>query len=303
MLDVYLLGTGGTIPLLKRRLSSGFLRANGKGILIDCGEGTQLALRECGLGFKGIDVICLTHFHADHTGGIAGLMLTMADSGRSEPVVMIGPARLSYVVHSLLVIAPHLPFDIVFHEIEKSGQTFDVCGMRITAFELSHNIPCYGYAFEVKRAPRFLPEKALELGIPQKQWGKLQRGETVRVGLKFFRPRQVLGQAREGLKVAYATDTRPVPAIAQYAKDADILILEGMYGGDDEREKAVERGHMTFSEAVELAAQAGAKALWLTHYSPSLKDPLEHISAAARVFPNAQAGYDGLHAFLTFRDE
>ena len=302
MMDVYLLGTGGTIPLLRRRLSAGMVRVNGKGILIDCGEGTQLALRECGLGFKNIDVICLTHFHADHTGGLAGLMLTMADSGRKEPVRMIGPEHLSHIMHSLLVVAPRLPFVLEFHEIEQSGQTFDFSGIHITAFALEHNMPCYGYSFVVNRAPRFLPENALALGIPKTDWGKLQRGESVRVGSELFKPEQVLGGAREGLKVAYATDTRPAANIAKYAEGADLLICEGMYGADEDKQHAHERGHMTFGEAAELARQAGVKELWLTHYSPALTNPKEHIEVATGIFPNTKIGQDGMHTLLAFED-
>jgi ribonuclease Z len=302
MMDVYLLGTGGTIPQLKRRLSAALIKINGMGILIDCGEGTQLALRECGQGFKSIGVICLTHFHADHTGGLAGLMLTMAESGRTEPVVMIGPKRLSWVVQCLLVIAPRLPFEIAFHEVDKSGQHYAFGGIGITAFELAHNIPCYGYAFELNRAPRFMPERALALGIPKEFWGRLQGGETVRVGMKFFKPKQVLGEARKGLKVAYATDTRPAADIEKYAFGADILICEGMYGDDSEKQKAQERGHMTFSEAAEIAARAEVEELWLTHYSPSLDDPQAHIAAASERFSNVKAGFDGMHKTLIFKD-
>ena len=119
MLDVCLLGTGGMMPLPKRWLTSLMLRYNGKGILIDCGEGTQLAMKEQGWSFHNIDVICFTHYHADHISGLPGLLLSMGNADRKEPVIMIGPKGLKRVVSSLRVIAPELPFEIEY--IDKSS--------------------------------------------------------------------------------------------------------------------------------------------------------------------------------------
>ena len=126
MLDICLLGTGGMMPLPRRWLTSLMLRYNGKSILIDCGEGTQLAIKEQGWSFNPIDVICFTHYHADHISGLPGLLLTMGNADRTEPVTMIGPKGLSRVVSSLRVIAPELPFDINFIELTENEQTVEV---------------------------------------------------------------------------------------------------------------------------------------------------------------------------------
>ena len=66
MLDVCLLGSGGMMPLPYRWLTSLMARFNGSSLLIDCGEGTQIAIKEKGWSFKPIDVICFTHYHGDH---------------------------------------------------------------------------------------------------------------------------------------------------------------------------------------------------------------------------------------------
>ena len=117
MLDVCLLGTGGMMPLPYRWLTSLMVRYNGSSLLIDCGEGTQIAVKEKGWSFKPIDVICFTHYHGDHISGLPGLLLTMGNADRTKPLTLIGPKGLERVVNSLRVIAPELPFQIKYKEI------------------------------------------------------------------------------------------------------------------------------------------------------------------------------------------
>ena len=224
MLDVCLLGTGGMMPLPRRWLTALMCRYNGKNILIDCGEGTQVAIKEKGWTFKPIDVICITHYHADHISGLPGLLLTMGNAERTEPLTMIGPRGLTKVVNALRTIAPELPFDINFIELTEGEQTLEFEDFRIKAFRVKHNIVCYGYSIEIDRGGKFNPEAAKKLNIPIRIWGKLQKGETVEVDGVTFTPDMVVGAPRKGLKVTYTTDTRPVPVIAEAAKGADLFI-------------------------------------------------------------------------------
>ena len=155
MLDVCLLGTGGMMPLPYRWLTSLMIRYNGSSLLIDCGEGTQIAIKEKGWSFKPIDVICFTHYHGDHISGLPGMLLTMGNADRTEPLTLIGPKGLERVVGALRVIAPELPFQIIYQEITEREQTFEMNGYRLKAFRVNHNVPCYGYVLEVDRAGRF----------------------------------------------------------------------------------------------------------------------------------------------------
>src|SRR5574344_1126800 len=143
MLDLCLLGTGGMMPLPKRWLTALMTRYNGSSLLIVCGEGTQLAIKECGWSFNPIDVICFTHYHADHISGLPGLLLTMGNADRTKPVTMIGPKGLERVVNSLRVIAPELPFELKFIELTSDTESIDICGYHIDAFRVNHNIVCY----------------------------------------------------------------------------------------------------------------------------------------------------------------
>ena len=300
MLDVCLLGSGGMMPLPYRWLTSLMTRFNGSSLLIDCGEGTQIAIKEKGWSFKPIDVICFTHYHGDHISGLPGLLLTMGNADRKEPLTLIGPKGLERVVSALRVIAPELPFPIIYKEIEGAEQTFELNGYRLKAFRVNHNVLCYGYTMEIDRAGKFDVERAKEQEIPQKYWKHLQKGETIETENGILTPDMVLGPPRKGLKLTYTTDTRPTNSIRENAKDSDLFICEGMYGKKEKAAKAVEYKHMTFYEAAHLAKDAQVKEMWLTHYSPSLTRPEEYMDEVRRIFPEAKAGKDRMSRELAF---
>ena len=300
MLDVCLLGSGGMMPLPYRWLTALMTRFNGSSLLIDCGEGTQIAIKEKGWSFKPIDVICFTHYHGDHISGLPGLLLTMGNADRKEPLTLIGPKGLERVVSAFRVIAPELPFPIIYKEIEGVEQTFELNGYRLKAFRVNHNVLCYGYTMEIDRAGKFDVERAKEQEIPQKYWKHLQKGETIETGNGILTPDMVLGPPRKGLKLTYTTDTRPTNSIRENAKDSDLFICEGMYGEKEKAAKAVEYKHMTFYEAAHLAKDAQVKEMWLTHYSPSLTRPEEYMDEVRRIFPEAKAGKDRMSRELAF---
>ena len=303
MLDICLLGTGGMMPLPYRWLTSMMARCKGSNLLIDCGEGTQIALKEKGWSPKPIDVICFTHYHADHISGLPGLLLTMGNAERTEPLILVGPRGLERVVGALRIIAPELPFELQFVELAESRESMGIGPYVIDAYRVNHNIACYGYSIRIPRAGKFDVERAKTQNIPQKYWNRLQKGEEIVFDGRTLRPDMVLGEDRRGLKVTYCTDTRPVPVIAEYAAEADLFICEGMYGDKEKEAKAKEYKHMTFYEAAVLAKKAQPKQMWLTHYSPSLNRPEEFMDEVRRIFPRAQAATDGWTAELEFDEE
>ena len=304
MLDVSLLGTGGMMPLPYRWLTALMLRYNGKSILIDCGEGTQIALREKGWSPNPIDIICFTHYHADHISGLPGMLLTMGNAERREPLLLMGPKGLTRVAGALCTIAPELPFEVRYQEITEAEQTFSFDGFQIKAFKVSHSVVCYGYSMTVPRGGRFDKERALQLQVPMKLWSRLQKGETVEAEGVTYTPDMVLGAPRKGLKVTYCTDTRPVESIVTNGAESDLMILEGMYGESDKLAKARENRHMTMCEAAAAAKAAGGAAqLWLPHYSPSMMRPEDYMGPVKKIFPNAVAAKDGRTVELKFEEE
>ncbi|MBQ6589598.1 MAG: ribonuclease Z [Butyrivibrio sp.] len=306
MIDVCLLGTGGMMPLPNRFLTSLMVRYNGKCVLIDCGEATQIAMKKKGISSKPIDVICFTHFHADHVSGLPGMLLTMGNAERTEPLLIVGPKGVERIVNALRVIAPELPFEIKFKEITSEEETFEIEGMpgfSVTAFKVNHNITCYGYSMSLKRQGKFNVEAAMAAGIDKRYWNGLQKGETFTLeDGRVITPEMVLGDARKGIKLTYTTDTRPTDSIVRNAADSDLFICEGMYGEPDKQAKAREYKHMTFYEAAKMARDAKVKEMWLTHYSPSLVNPAEYLPDAKKIFANTKAAKDGRSVELRFED-
>ncbi|MCR5467485.1 MAG: ribonuclease Z [Lachnospiraceae bacterium] len=303
MLDVCLLGTAGMMPLPYRYLTALMTRYNGSSLLIDCGEGTQMAIKKKGLSFKPIDVICFTHYHADHISGLPGLLLTMGNAERTEPLTMIGPKGLERVVSALRTIAPELPFDIKFIELAGAEQEIEINGYCIKAFKVNHNVTCYGYRIDIKRAGKFDVERAKANNIPMMYWNKLQKGETIEADGVTYTPDMVLGAARKGISLVYSTDTRPVKSLVEAAKDVDLLIAEGMYAEKEKLAKAKQYKHMTFYEAAKIASDANARELWLTHFSPSLVRGEDYMPAVKKIFENSHLGKDGKYVELKFEDE
>lgn len=294
MLEICTLGTGGTLPIPDRALSSLYIRVNGRSLLIDCGEGTQVGIRKLGWGFRCMDGLLLTHYHGDHCTGLAGLLLSLEKAGRDEPFHIWGPKGLKRIVEGLCIIVPPLGFPVILHELAPAGETIEIIGLKIRAFPVDHGgIPCYGFRVTLPRSAAFDPEKAKALRIPVQEWKHLQEGETIRSGGRTIRPEDVTGVQRKGITFVFCTDTRPCETLNKYAPDADLLILEGMYGTEEKRPQALKNHHMMFSEAAEIARKAQPAALLLTHFSTSVEDPEEYLADTRRIFTDTWAAHDG----------
>lgn len=302
MLDIYLLGVGGMMPLPGRWLSSLLVRHGGSLLLFDCGEGTQIPLRAAGWGLRAIDAVFLTHYHADHCSGLPGLLLTLGNAERTEPLHVFGPRGLGAVVRGLRVIAPRLPFEVECHEVA-GGDAWTLDGLQVRALAVEHGMPCLSYTLERARGRRFLPERAQALGVPLPFWKRLQNGETVTWDDRTVPPEAVLGSARPGVKLAFVTDTRPLPTLPEFVAGAQLLVCEGMYGDPADLPRAEENRHMLFRESAGIARDGGVEQLWLTHFSPALTDPAAWLAEARAVFPATTLGHTGLTATLHFAED
>ncbi len=294
MLDLCTLGTGGTLPLADRALSALYVRQNGRAMLIDCGEGTQVGIRKLGWGFRCIEDVLLTHYHGDHCTGLPGLLLSLEKAGKAEALHLWGPKGLKRVVEGLCVIVPPLSYPVLLHELPPEGREIEAIGLQIRAFPVDHGgIPCFGYRMTLPRKNAFSPEKAKALGIPVTEWKKLQDGDTIQAGGRKVLPEEVTGTPRKGITVVFSTDTRPCETLRRYTKDADLLILEGMYAEEEKMPQALKNHHMLFREAAEIAREAAPGALMLTHFSTSLEDPDSYLDDVRAVFEKTWTAKDG----------
>lgn len=300
MIDVMLLGTGAMVPLPGRWLSSALVWVGSSLVLLDCGEGTQVAMRERHWGFRRLDAVCISHLHADHTAGLPGLLHTLANADKTDPLTIYGPPGTAAMVRAVSVLAPYLPFDLYVHELGGGDEVEGPGGLSIRVAEGIHRIPVLGYRLALARAPRFAPEKATALGVPVDLWSVLQHGDAVVVGNRQVSPEEVTGEPRPGVALGFATDTRPCDPIRELVRGVDLLISEATYGSDDETGRARVRGHMTFREAATQAREADAGHLWLTHFSAGLDKPEAFLRNAEEVFPSVTVGYAGLEATLAF---
>ncbi len=293
MVDICLAGTGGMMPLPARSLSCLWIWFEGHGALIDCGEGTQVALERCGCKLSRLELIMITHVHGDHILGLPGLLLTMSNLGKSSPLTICGPKGLMQAINGICSICPMLPYPVDVYEFDEKLDHLSWHGFTVDILPLRHTLPCLGYRLTLNRPAVFDPVLAEKNGVPQEYWQRLHRGESVAVGERVYTQADVAGAPRKPIIISYTTDTVCFDEIADFAKNADLMVCEGMYGDMEKADKMMVRGHMVFLQAASLAKKANAKRLWLTHYSPALKNPKDFEASAKAIFPNTLTPVDG----------
>ncbi len=299
MVDVCLIGTGGMMPLKDRWLTSCYIECDGRAVLIDCGEGTQIAMAEAELKMSRVEILLITHFHADHISGLAGFLLSLGNCSRTEPLTIYAPVGATEIINKLTCICGGLPFKLDIHELSVREETTFLAPqinemLEITALPVRHKVNCLGYSFNFKRKPVFNPEKAKSLKVPLKEWKNLHKGESVTLeDGTVITTDMVTDGSRKNIKVTYVTDTLPFDDIANLAFRSNLFICEGMYGDETLKQSMNEKHHMLMQDACKLSALAEVDELWLTHYSPAMKNPNEYKKTLCRLFPNTVISKDG----------
>ncbi|MDI9619720.1 MAG: ribonuclease Z [Candidatus Nezhaarchaeota archaeon] len=292
-MKVVFLGTSSSTPTKNRGLPSLMILREGEQLLFDCGEGTQRQMIRAGVGLRKRLRIFVSHMHADHVLGLAGILLTLSLTGRQHPLEVYGPSALKTFIEQLKDTFNFEPqFDLLVYRVS-SGVVYRGDGFRVEAFEVKHIAESYGYAvIEDPKPGRFDVVKAKELGIPKGPlWKALQEGKPVVVCGQVIKPEDVLGPPRSGLKVVYTGDTAPTRAVIDVSRDADLLIHEATF--DDSLEGlASDELHSTARQAAKNALEAGAKKLVLTHISPRYEDPCLLLSQAKEVFEDVVVAED-----------
>lgn len=299
------------MPLPGRHLTSVLLRREGELFLFDCGEGTQVSIRSLNLKWKKISVVFISHTHADHITGLAGILMLSAQVERNEPLYVIGPPRIQeFVDMNRQILEMYINYEIVVQEIanpEQPQTVYNGEGFRVRSFPLRHSRVCVGYTLEEDARPGiFHPERAAELGIPRgPMWSRLQGGESVVLeDGRTVDPADVMGQARKGRKFSYVTDSLPIDSISNEVSGSDLLICEGMFEGEL-AESAHSKRHMTAEDAGRVAkAAGGVKKMGLIHYSPRYteRDLKRLVRDARQNFPEAFLTRDRMDIPIPYED-
>ena len=306
-LEVFVLGTGGMMPLPGRGLTSVLVRREGELFLFDCGEGTQISLRRLNLRWKKITSIFISHTHADHVTGLPGILMLSSQVDREEPLYIYGPPKIREFVDAMRrTLDMYINYEIVIREIEGGMPVVNADEYSICSHSLVHTKPCLAYSIVEKVRPGiFFPDKAIALGVPRGPlWSKLQGGEEVSLpGGGVVRPSQVMGDERKGRKFCFATDTVAAPGLAEFARNSDLFICEGMFA-EELAETAAEKKHLTAAQAARIARESGAKRLGLIHYSPrySERELKTLLGEAREIFPESFLTRDLQHIELPFED-
>ncbi len=289
--ELIVLGTSAQVPTRDRNHNGYLLRWDGRCILFDPGEGTQRQLLRAGIGSSSITEICITHFHGDHCLGLPGVLARFALDQREQPVDVYFPASGSTYVDRLRRVAAFVAWPHVrLHPLPLERSVHDVDGFRLEAEPLHHTIDALGWRVETPARRHILPALADARGIDHRHLGRLvERGWLDVDGTLVSR--EEVSEVRPGQAFAFVMDTGTCDAAVSLARAADLLVCESTYL-DDELELAEQHRHLTARQAAWIAAEAGARALVLTHFSQRHADETRFAVDASEVFPAVVAARD-----------
>lgn len=261
------LGTGSAVPTARKNHPAIFLQYKDENILIDCGEGTQRQFRLAKENPCKLTRILITHWHGDHMLGLPGLLQTLMLNNYNKTLHIYGPQGSNKMLSLLLdlFVSKGNQFRIEIHEIT-SGKVFETEDFFMEAEPMQHDTPTLAYSFNIKAKSRLDKKKLAKLKIPNGPIiGELASGKTIEFKGKKIDGKKLIYK-EDAKKIAFILDTKLNPNCNKIAKDADLLISEATFSKED-KEIAEERMHLTSEQAANIAKQAKAKKLILTHLS------------------------------------
>lgn len=293
--ELTILGSSAALPTSKRFPTAHLLKAGERFFLIDCGEGTQIRLRQYGINPSRIHHILISHLHGDHVFGLFGLLSTLGVMGRKVPLHLYGPDALKELIDYYNRFFGPLPFDLdIITPSESSGFIFESDKLTINAFPLKHRIPVFGYLFREKKKPLNVRKEQIEaygLGIADIM--RVKRGEDFVTDSGTVIPNsQLTLPPFHQRSYAYLSDTLFDPELAERVKGVDLLFHEATFSNRDKK-LAAQTQHSTAAEAATLAKLAGVNKLLIGHFSSRYKEPLLLENEAKEIFENTTGVNDG----------
>ncbi|MCX5198141.1 ribonuclease Z [Streptomyces sp. NBC_00249] len=268
--EFVILGTASQVPTRQRNHNGYLLRWDGEGILFDPGEGTQRQMLRAGVAAHDINRICVTHFHGDHSLGLAGVIQRINLDQVPHPVSAHYPAsgqkffdRLRYAT------AYRETVELAEEPVAEDGILARGPSYALEARRLSHPVESFGYRVTEPDGRRMVPGLLARHGIKGPDVGRLQReGSLGGVTL------EEVSEHRAGQRFAFVMDTRLCDGVTELAEGCDMLVIESTFLDADVR-LARDHGHLTAGQAAGVAREAGVRHLVLTHFSQRYSDPSE----------------------------
>ena len=294
---IHILGCGSALPTMRHSPSSQVVEIRDKFFMVDCGEGTQLALRRTHVHFNKIIAVFISHLHGDHCLGLVGMISTFGLLGRTAPLHIYAPKELGAMLTGQLEFFCHgLDFEVVFHEVdtEKNAVIYDDRSLTVETIPLQHRMPCCGFLFREKPGKRHIRRDMIDFyKIPISQLENIRSGmdwtdedgETVE-------NERLTTPADPARSYAYCSDTKYIPTLHELVRDVTMLYHESTYA-DDNLEKAKLYYHSTARQAAQVARDAHAKSLLLGHYSQRYLDETIILKEAKEIFPNSLLSAEG----------
>ena len=275
-------GTSGGVPTTQYGTSCVYLNLFGDELLFDCGEGSRQRLMRYDAS-PDVDAVFVSHFHADHTLGLPGLVQALEMNDRERPLdVHVPDGRTGRAVDTIEGAYGRPSYPVEVHGYAADGPAVETDEYAIRPFETPYTEYSHGFVVQETDSREFLVEKARALGVdPGPKYGRLQDGQTVETDDgDVIEPEDVLSEPVAGRKIVYTGDTRPVPEVVEAASDASLLIYSAMFA-EEQSDRARSTGHSTAAEAGAVAAASGSERLWLTHISPRHEDDERRLASQA----------------------
>lgn len=294
---VTILGSSAALPVRGRHHSAHALNVHEQFYLVDCGEGTQTRLGECGINPMRLNAVFITHLHGDHLYGLFPLISTLSLLGRKTPLELFAPAPLGELLESMYVMLGDTPaFEVHFHPVDtrQNMMIYENKVMEVWTVPLRHRVPAAGYIFREKRPPRNVRKDMIDsYGLDISQIVAVKRGEDLVLDDGRTIPNDQLSYIPyEPRSYAYCSDTMASGKVASLVEGVDLLYHEATFAAAD-KALASQTGHSTTVQAAEVARKAGAKRLLIGHFSGRYKDTGELVSEARAVFSDTEEATEG----------
>lgn len=295
--NLHILGCGSATPSLRHLPSCQVIDFRDRLMMIDCGEGAQLSMRQYSLKYSRLTDIFISHVHGDHFLGLPGLLSTLSLHGITGTVTVHVVQQGATLLKSIMdVLCRDTPFELKYNIIpDGGGVILDEKALTVTAFPLYHRVPCYGFRFDEKPKPRHIRGDMVKFyNVPTWRMTEIRNGADFVTADGVTIPNDRLTtDADPSVSYAYASDTVFDPRVADAVRGVDVLYHEATYG-DDAVAKAAARGHSTTRQAAEIARLAGVRQLVIGHYSKAYIDFTPLVDQARQVFENTVGADEGM---------